>query len=202
VGHVFEKALVLTVNNLVEIQGTQIGDGTAQRSRVESVSVLFDSQVLISAGAFLVTKRGSTGGAVVVSFTTREVGGKTIADLTFSGVFTEHGSLKDGYYELQIDASKIVGTSGFGLDSNQDGVTGDDYRFGDDAADNFFRLYGDTSGDGLVGIVEFGQFRATFGKTPGQSGYDARFDFDGGGVGITDFGQFRARFGKPKLPWE
>jgi len=202
VGHVFEKPLSLSVNNLVEIQGVQVGDGTTQRSRVESVSISFDSLVTISAGAFLVTKRGASGGAVAVSYTTREVGGKTIADLTFSGGLTEYGSLKDGYYELRIDASKILGASGFGLDSNRDGVTGDDYRFGDDEADNFFRLYGDTNGDGLVGIVEFGQFRATFGKTPGQSGYDARFDFDGGGVGITDFGQFRARFGKPKLPWE
>jgi hypothetical protein len=201
-GHTYEKTIPLAVNDLVEIQSVQIGDGSAQRSRVESVSISFDSRVMISGGAFLVTKRGTGGGSVEVSFTTREVNGKTLANLTFAGGFTEYGSLKDGYYELRIDASRIVNASGFGLDGNRDGMPGDDYRFGTAEADNFFRLYGDTNGDGLVGIVEFGQFRATFGKTPGQAGYDARFDFDGGGVGITDFGQFRARFGKPKLPWE
>jgi Ca2+-binding RTX toxin-like protein len=200
-GQVLEESIRLAVNNLVEIQNVQVGDGTAQRSRVESVSVLFDSLVTMSAGALLVTKRGAGGGAVGLSITTREVSGKTVADLTFSGVFTSAGSLLDGYYELRIDASKIVGAGGIGLDGDQDGSPGGDYLFGEVEADKFFRLYGDTNSDGLVGIVEFGQFRATFGKTPGQSGYDPRFDYDGGGVGITDFGQFRARFGKPKLPW-
>ena len=166
-GHGFDRPIGLTVNDLVEIGSVQVGDGTTQRSRVESVSVLFDSQVSISAGAFLVTKRGAGGGAVAVDFTTREMNGKTAADVTFAGGFTEYGSLKDGYYELRIIASKVINTGGYHLDGNRDGMPGSDYRFGTAEADSFFRLYGDTNGDGLVGIVEFGQFRATLGKTPG-----------------------------------
>ncbi len=29
-------------------------------------------------------------------------------------------------------------------------------------ADNYFALFADTSGDGIVGVTEFGQFRTSF----------------------------------------
>ncbi len=59
-----------------------IGDGSVQRSRIENVSVEFDSQVAIESGAFVVRKRGTGGGIVDVSFTTRvNAQGRTVADL-------------------------------------------------------------------------------------------------------------------------
>ncbi len=69
-------------------------------------------------------------------------------------------------------------------------------------ADKFFALFGDTNGDNLVGIAEFGQFRSTFGKLSTAVGYNDLFDYDrDGAVGVSDFGQFRSRFGKPKPPF-
>ncbi len=79
---------------------------------------------------------------------------------------------------------------------------GDSYTLGTVEADNFFALYGDTNGDGVVGIAEFGQFRSAFGKLSSDPGYNALVDFDSdGAIGVSDFGQFRSRFGKPKLPF-
>ncbi len=42
------------------------------------------------------------------------------------------------------------------LDVNSDGVGGDQKIIGAVESDNFFALYGDTSGDGIVGVAEFG----------------------------------------------
>jgi hypothetical protein len=197
VGHQFEKSIQLTVNNLVEIHAIQVGDGTAQRSRVESVSVTFDGLVIIDADAFVVTKRGTGGGAVGVSVTTREVSGRTVADLTFSGGFVEFRSLKDGNYELLIDAGKIRNGAGFGLDGNQDGATGDDYLFGETAADRFFRYFGDGDGDRDVDATDYGRLGLTYRKILGQVGYNRSLDFDGDGdVDATDYGRFSLRYRK------
>jgi subtilisin family serine protease len=188
-------------NTPPQVESALFGDGTASRSMVTQIVVTFDGLVNIDSAAFAINKRGS--GAVGVSSVVTTLAGKTIATLTFTGAYVEStGSLSDGYYDLTIDYTKVRDAAGNLLDGDNNGSPGGNYVIGDEEADNFFRLYGDTNGDGLVGIVEFGQFRASFGKTPGQLGYDWRFDFDGGGVGITDFGAFRARFGKPKLPWQ
>ncbi len=104
----------------------------------------------------------------------------------------------DGTYRLTIDGTKIT-RNGQQLDSNADGVAGDTFVLGAVASDNFYAWYADIDGDGVLGIVDFGQFRNTFGKTSSMPGFDPRFDYDADGViGIIDFGQFRARFGKPK----
>ncbi len=112
------------------------------------------------------------------------------------------GALDDGYYQLVIDGSRIRRGSQ-GLDLNRDGIGGDSQTIGSVEADGFFALYGDTNGDGVVGVAEFGQFRSTFGKLSSDPGYNSLFDYDGdGAVGVSDFGQFRTRFGKPRMRFE
>ena len=202
-GLAFEKPLIINVRDLPEFSGNPIiGSGAIQRSMVNQVSLALDGIVEIVSGAFALVKRGSSGGPVALQSSTAQVGNQTLVTLTFTGEFTRNsqGALVDGYYELTVDGTKIT-RSGNGLDVNSDGIGGDTYKFGDDEADAFFALYGDTDGDGLVGVSEFGQFRSTFGKAPTDSGYNALFDFDGFGIGVADFGQFRSRFGKPKISW-
>lgn len=188
-----------------EVAEVQFGDGTAQRSRIDELKVTFEGPVDIDPNAFSLIKRGTSGGLVTTDFTTQlDPSGNTIATLSFSGSFTRAGgALLDGYYQLIIDGSKVTraGTS-LTLDGDGDGLAGGNFFRGALETDNFFALYADTNGDGVVGIAEFGQFRATFGKNPDDDGYDERFDYDGAGVGIGDFGQFRARFGRAKLPFE
>ncbi len=186
------------------IGGAVVGDGTSQRSTIRQVVVTFDGAITFDAGAFAINKRGAGGGSVNTAINaTTNAQNQTVITLTFSGAFTRNsqGVLQDGYYQLTIDGSKIHRGSQL-LDVNQDGVGGDSYTLGTVEADNFFALYGDTNGDGVVGIAEFGQFRSAFGKLSSDPGYNALVDFDSdGAIGVSDFGQFRSRFGKPKLPF-
>ena len=202
----FTKLFTILVTDLPEMVGGApvLGDGTAQRSLMQTITVTLDGAVTLSSGAFTVVQRGSSGGAVTTTATPVVNGsGQTVVTLTFSGGFTRGaGVLADGYYQLTIDGSKIV-RAGQQLDINGDGVGGDFYVIGTREADNFFSLYGDTDGDGLVGVTEFGQFRSTFGKSVGQVGYNSLFDYEGdAAIGVSDFGQFRTRFGKPKMPFQ
>ncbi len=168
-----------------------IGDGTPQRSLIRSVTLAFDSEVTIDAGAFSIIRREG-GPAITVSFSTTIVAGKTVAELTFAGDNVVNGSLEDGNYRLQIAANKVR-ANGQDLDGDGNGTPGGDYVFGADAADNFFRLYGDFDGNRLVAAADFNEFRAAFGKTIRL----AEFDYDNSGsIGTADFNEFRKRFGR------
>ena len=199
-----EKSFAISVIDLPELVGSpQFGDGSAQRSQIDHVSLTFDGPIDMLPGAISFAKRGVGGGVVNTNATSAINGlGQTVVTLTFSGAFTRAaGALEDGYYELTVNGGRIL-RAGNQLDSNQDGVGGETYVRGASETDKFFALYGDTDGDGLVGIVEFGRFRNTFGKSSVDASYDRLFDYDGDGhIGVADFGQFRNRFGKPKLPF-
>ncbi|MCO8124166.1 beta-propeller fold lactonase family protein [Stieleria sp. TO1_6] len=196
-GLMFEKNLTLAVNNLVEVSSENIviGDGSAQRSRVESLSIEFDAEVTIGEGAFTVIQHGD-GGAVTVALTTRmNAAGHTIADLTFSGSNVHSGSLVDGSYQLSIDGSKIVSIDGGGLDANGDGITGDQLEFGATQNDRFFRFYGDFDGDRDVDGHDLVSFGLAFQSKFGDSNFDSQFDFDDDGdIDSLDYGQLSRRF--------
>lgn len=189
-----------------KINGVVFGDGTAKRSMIRSIDVNFDSIVSFAPDTFALERRVN-GNFVAIPPSELAIGASnlggataTTARLTFSGTSVINGSLSDGHYRLTIFGDRIQG-NGTNLDGDNDDQAGGNFVRGGIEADDFFRLYGDTNGDRLVGIAEFGQFRASFGKVPNAIGYNDAFDYDGNGVGISDFGQFRARFGRPKLPW-
>ena len=198
------QMLRLDLVDLANVSTTRFGDGTPQHSRIDQLAVTFQGQVDIDAGAFGLLKRGAGGGLVTSNFTTAVNGsGDTVATLSFSGAFTRAGgALLDGYYQLTIDSTKVrrAGTQ-LALDGDANGLAGGDFVRGTSATDSFFAYYGDTNGDGAVGVAEFGQFRTTFGKLPADPGYNLLFDYDGSGVGVGDFGQFRTRFGRT-IPFE
>ena len=57
-------------------------------------------------------------------------------------------------------------------------------------------LTADFDGDGTVGFGDFLQFAQQFGLSPGDAGYEARFDLDGNGtIGFGDFLVFANAFG-------
>lgn len=209
----FEQVLSIQLIDRTEVDSIVVGSGI-QRSMVHQLLVTFDGLVEIAdlnSSAFTVRKRGPDGGLVVTTATVSILGNKTQVRLAFAGSFVEsNGSLKDGNYDLIIRAASIrranTSDSSALLDGDRDGIAGGDRLFGSSAndqavaADAFFRLYGDTNGDGLVGVAEFGEFRSSFGKTSTDAGYNALFDFDSiGAVGVSDFGQFRSRFGKSRI---
>ncbi|XZE55283.1 pre-peptidase C-terminal domain-containing protein [Planctomycetaceae bacterium SH139] len=195
-GESVEKPMLVQVTDLGEIESIKIGDGTAQRSRVEQVQVVFDGLMSINAGAFELLKRGAQGGAVDLIVNSAEVDGRTVATLTFTGEFVEHGSLVDGNYQLNMVGEEILDVDGNALDANRDGVFGGSRQFGSNQADNFFRYYGDQSGDRSVNFLDFLGFRGTFGLADDDEGFKGEFDFDASGaVNFLDFLALRDRFG-------
>ena len=167
------------------VESIVINNGDAQRSMVNEITVSFSEIVNVSAADFLL-QNTDTGTNVTPTVSTQVIDGKTVATLTFSGTGTTAGSLDDGNYSLTI-LDSITDALGNQLDGDGDGSAGGN------ATDDFFRLFGDSNGDGTVNIIDFFQFRNTFGD---PDNFDPRFDVNGDGViNILDFFQFRSRFG-------
>jgi hypothetical protein len=117
--------------------------------------------------------------------------GKTAALLTFAGPQFVGGSLADGCYTLTVHADRVHDRWGRELDGDGDGVAGGD------RVDAFFRLFGDSDGDGDVDWRDRELFRSAFLKSAGEDCYLLYFDFYGDGdVDDPDNGQFNRRFGQ------
>jgi subtilisin-like proprotein convertase family protein len=187
-----QRNIPATIANVI------VGDGTAQRSMVTQVKVVFDSIVNFvgapSAAFQLVrTGPGSPSGipdGVVTLAAAVTNAGHTEVLLTFSGPLTETAiskSLIDGRYTLTVIASQFAGA---GFDGNNNGVAGDDYVLASSGTTGVFRLFGDSDGNALVNSNDFAVFRSFFGL--GAS----IFDFDGDNLtNSNDFAEFRKRFG-------
>jgi hypothetical protein len=173
------------------VQATVVNDGSAQRSRVTSLTVRFNAQVSFAGAvnaAFTLTRNG--GGTVALTATASVVNGVTVVTLNgFTGGETEFGSLKDGRYTLTALAGQI-NVGGAALDGDNDGIAGGNFVFGD--ANGLFRFLGDINGDRHVDIADFGLFSASIFN---PANYNNAFDFNNDGVvDISDFGQFSVRF--------
>jgi hypothetical protein len=195
-GLTYQKELILNVNNLVEVSKSDITIGESNsRSRISTVSIVFDGPVTIDAGAFVVTKRGTDGGTVDVSHQFRAGSNNSIVDLTFSGQFVQFDSLVDGNYQLDIVAGKVLSNTGHGIDRDSDGDDTDTITFGDVETDKFFRLYGDNNGDRTVNVSDLLGFRSTYLKSVGDVGYLADFDSnDDGVINVFDLLNFRSNY--------
>ncbi|WP_182864638.1 ELWxxDGT repeat protein [Stieleria mannarensis] len=169
-----------------------------QRSTVESVSLVFDEEVLISESDIELVNRdtGTEVTSLIVNSVFRD--GQTIVELTFApgpSVITRDqagttgllNSLADGNYQLTVRSTAV--------ESLQTGLNlGGDFVHGEQATDSFFRFYGDSDGDRDVDGQDYSHFGMTFLRTsPGE--YDPDLDFDGDGdVDGRDYGQFGLRF--------
>jgi hypothetical protein len=157
-----------------------INDGSSQRSKINSITVTFNTLVTIDPGALELVRHGSNtlvGLAVAIS----EQNGRTVAVLTFSGHGIIGGSLFDGRYTLTIRSDKIRNASGQSLDGDGDGTSGGN------RLDEFFRRYGDGDGDGDVDAIDRRHFLTTLGRRAGDPDYVWYFDFNGDGrVAVTD----------------
>jgi hypothetical protein len=180
------------------ITGTQVNDGSAQRSRVTSLTVTFNAQVTFATtatAAFTLT-RVSDGASVSLNATASVVGGVTVVTINnFRGSAAQFGSLADGRWTLTALASQIT-ANGQQLYGDGNGTGGDNYTFSD--GQGLFRFFGDINGDRHVDIADFGLFSTTFNLSTGQTGFNAAFDFNGDGhIDIVDFGQFAIRLFTP-----
>jgi hypothetical protein len=162
-----------------KVESVVLSNGQAQRSGIKSLTVVLDQPVNAPSAGFIVRKRDDLPGGLVYTGTVAGViatpdyvsqPGKTVVTLTFApnSTFVDStGGLVDGNYEVELVASLIttlVGT--YQLDGDGNGTGGDNYRFGDDAADSFYRLYGDADGDGDVDPIDLFNFVVPALSTP------------------------------------
>src|SRR5205085_2283893 len=159
------------------VSSVVVGDGTAQRSRVEQLRVVFSevvSYVGAPTAAFALEKivGGVPSGTVGISVSTVTVGGHSEATITFISD-TAFGSLNDGRYRLTVLASQVRDAAG-----NAPAA---------DSVTNFHRYFGDSNGDARVDVADLGPFASTYLKTSADPGYLGYFDFNNDGrVDVTD----------------
>ena len=146
-------------------------------------------------GAFELVRRGTGGGAVGVTPVIDNSSGSTVVTLDLSGSFTTAAGLVDGNYQLTVRGDLITSSSGVAIDGDGDGNAGGDLVFGDTAADNFFRLFGDNDGNRSVNVFDLLAFRSTFGDSNGDANFNAQFDSNAdGNVNVFDLLAFRDNF--------
>jgi hypothetical protein len=137
--------------------------------------------VTIDPGAFRLHSQNGAEVGLNVAASVR--GGRTIAIVTFTGTDVIGGSLADGNYTLVIRGDHIRDEFGREVDG--------------DRVDAFFRLFGDSEGDGDADWLDRDLFQSAFGCGIGDAGYLWYLDFDGDGdVDGYDNGLFNRRFGQ------
>jgi hypothetical protein len=183
-GLIFEPGGPALIGLPPQVEGVAINDGAAQRSMVTSLTVEFSGLVSIEPGAFELRRQGQAlplGLLVALS----DVDGRTVATLTFTGPPFLGGSLRDGTYRLMIRGDKVRDANGIVLDGDGDGVAGGD------ASAEFFRLFGDSDGDGDVDWRDAAALATTLGKRSRDAGYLWYFDFNSNGhVSVEDLARF------------
>ncbi len=177
------------------ISSVEIGDGTSQRSRIESVRVNFGELVDFENGdalaAFTFSRLSDGQHVSLLLNSIDDSSGVTVVTLKFTGAMTRAGgALVDGNYQLDVTGSNI----------NVRGTTtrGVDFSFGDNQLgdDGLFSLYGDNNGDRTVNVFDLLAFRRTYRAVDGDANYVLSLDFnDDGIVNVFDLLKFRQRYG-------
>jgi hypothetical protein len=159
----------------------------AQRSQVTSLVLNFSAPVVINSGAFTLENIGlltaqtpDALGASQILVTGSGTSQITLRWGAGAGVVTRNGSgalgnsLADGNWRLTINAANVTGQDGgLALSGNN--------LFGASATDNFFRMFGDSNGDGLLTSSDTAAFRAAFSSGSSSFG-NAALDWDGDGT--------------------
>jgi predicted outer membrane repeat protein len=171
------------------VQSVVINDGSAQRSMVDSITVTFSTQVDLAPGAFTLVQAyaGSHNdvSALVRVSTALTADGRTVATLTFAGAGVYGGSLADGRYTLTTRGGLVHDHAlATALDGAGDG------QAGSDRVDQFFRLFGDVTGDGQVDDTDRTAFLAAYRSRKGMTNYRWYLDVnDDGFVDSVDYYQ-------------
>jgi hypothetical protein len=170
-------AVTPTVNSI------RINDGSAQRSKVTSITVTFTRPVSLDAGAFTLVGRDGAGAGTVVNVALSPDSFE-VATLTFTGAPIVGGSLADGIYDLRVVADKVHDAAVPAQTLPADSTLA------------FHRLYSDDNGDGVSDNADLFQMRSTYLKSSTDTAFKPWFDYDGDGVvDNADVFQVRSRRG-------
>lgn len=162
------------------VQSMVLNDGSAQRSKIDSITVTFSGVVVLDEGAFRLTNGSGVSEALAVDAAV--VNGHTVAVVRFTGADVVGGSLPDGAYRLTVAAASVHDASGKALD--QDGTA------------SFVRLFGDADGNGVVDNRDLAVFNTALRGRVGMANSLWYLDYDGNGViDSGDYVQFQRRYG-------
>ena len=183
------RTATITNNDAASVVDVIINEGAEQRSAVTKIEVIFDGFVAAPASAFTLTNLGTTSSPLSTPVTGLSVTADNSGSATVVSISLVSGSsLADGNYRLDIDGSQIS-VLGSGL------VMPGDYVYGDETIDEFFRLFGDGNGDGIVNFTDFSSHMLpAFGTTEVSEGSSFRFDLDYNEDGNINFADFSAGF--------
>lgn len=149
-----------------------LNDGSAQRSKVSDVSLVFDAPVKFNnVSPFTVVRRNPDGSTQNMGYRYSNPSGDHrtfVLDLT--GVPYTGGSLANGVYEVTVKPGAV---HNYWLRSlaSQSAMT---YTFG--------RLFGDGDGNLRVDDNDFAVFKSSYGRRAGDALFRSELDYDGNGV--------------------
>jgi hypothetical protein len=203
----------------ITVTGVQVNDGSAQRSEVRSLAVTFSGPVSFAGGnaaAAFQLQHVQTGDNVnLAAAVSTNAAGQTVVTLTFlptnvngvndtDPVSGSNGgllSLADGRYQLTVFGAAVSDASlGWALDGDGDGDPSGNYVTLPETAAaatglHLYRLFGDTTGDGIVDLSDLTVFRTAYNAAVGNPAYLSFLDADNSGViDLTDLAQFRTRY--------
>jgi parallel beta-helix repeat protein len=163
------------------VESVVFNDGSIQRSLIRSITVTFDSEVVLDALPFGLARIG--GGTPNQTLQVSNANGRTTVVMTFGGPGTQYGSLKDGSWTFRVRALRVHSAADPSLTMAADSVA------------SFHRFFGDSNGDRDTDATDRTALLAALGQTtPAALG---TFDFDGDGdVDSADQSQFNKRYGK------
>ena len=163
--------------------------GGSQRSMVDSITYQFNQAVTLSAGAISMDVNsgytGTAGSTARQPSATPRLTTAIPGVVTFSGANVTGNSIADGVYDITLNAADVIADSGGGTLASS-------------RTDTFFRLFGDSNGDGSVtSRPDVQAFAAAFGSSSNSSAYLAYFDYnaDGSITSRPDVQNFAGRFG-------
>jgi len=181
-----------TVAQDVEVAGVTIGDGSGQRSNIDSITVEFTGPTNL---ADLIVSGDITDAVMLVNATTDApisletarysydaATNRLTVDLTQDGPGgSVQTMLADGRYELRLDAGAIRSATGDALldtDGDDDGI----HRYA------FHRLGADFDGDAVVGAGDLSLLLNHYRTQVGDANYDPAFDLnDDGRIDTLDY---------------
>ena len=181
------RVLVFVWSPGESVKSFTVDNGAAQRSMVRTLSVGFTVPVTLDANAMSLTMTTAgtsttpTSTPVTFSESTPDGGITYILTPTSS---TSGGSLTDGTYSLSINPSAVHNAAS--------PVTTMTWAI---PTYTFFRLFGDSNGDGTVNLTDYRAFVATYLTSTGQAKFSSIFDANNDGtINLTDYRAFTTNY--------
>jgi hypothetical protein len=156
-----------------------IDDGSTQCSMVRSLTLAFDQAVNLDSSKITLLLNNSP---APVTLAVSALAGNQYR-VTFGGNGVSAGSLADGRYRLVLNGSQITNATGTPMASSP--------------GYDFYRLFGDGDGSGVVDFNDFLILQNAFGKTSTTAGFASGLDGDSNDViDFNDFLMLQNQFGK------